>query len=468
MTLPTLLQAQQTPAEKISEVRKLNAKMAEQGSEISTLSKYVAMLRNLAGDAQTAPTTQAATQPAKNLTADEKLKFALPKVIFDNAPLSESLDWLKDAARLNLVIDWKTLEATGITKKTPVNCKLTSIPVSKALQTILSQVSVETRLVYIVDNATVRVSTLEEFAKHPITRVFDISTLLPRNTNLAASQADLMHTIQANVDPASWKDVGGSGTISMSGKNMTVTQSPLIMPMVESCIKQLEASDPDRAIQACRTAILQQTRQIESLRSEISRLAARCRAAGKEVPPEPVPLEKALDQVLPDVKFDQTPFETCINALRNAGKPNVNIFVNWRALQDAGIDKSKPITLNASHLTLRTVVTKVLAAAGGDLLDSVIDEGALTISTRSDLDRNTMTRVYDVRDIVLASGNPQKALQDLVAGIQKNCATDTWRDNGGTIGSIRETNGQLIITQSSRIHRLIDAYLETLRQVKKR
>src|SRR5256714_4208901 len=52
----------------------------------------------------------------------------------------------------------------------------------------------------------------------------------------------------------------------------------------------------------------------------------------------------------------------------------------------------------------------------------------------------------------------------IVSLIQDTVATDSWKDNGGTIGSIRAMGGVLIISQTAENHRLLDKLLQQLRQ----
>ena len=64
---------------------------------------------------------------------------------------------------------------------------------------------------------------------------------------------------------------------------------------------------------------------------------------------------------------------------------------------------------------------------------------------------------------------PQIALAWILANaavtsvIVSTIAPDTWRDNGGTVGSIREFDGVLIISQTNDNHRLIEQFLAQFR-----
>src|SRR6185369_4819613 len=45
-------------------------------------------------------------------------------------------------------------------------------------------------------------------------------------------------------------------------------------------------------------------------------------------------------------------------------------------------------------------------------------------------------------------------------------STETWKDNGGTVGSLRELSGQLIVTQTPENQRNLVKLLEQLRETR--
>lgn len=87
--------------------------------------------------------------------------------------------------------------------------------------------------------------------------------------------------------------------------------------------------------------------------------------------------------------------------------------------------------------------------------------------------RNTITRVYDVRDFtddpwpmsVPAFDPVPYDFQKLMDHITQIVAPSTWRDNGGVSGSIRMLSGQMIVTQTPDNHVLIMRELDRLRQI---
>ncbi len=212
-----------------------------------------------------------------------------------------------------------------------------------------------------------------------------------------------------------------------------------------------------------------------------------------------------LDRKLPEVRFDNVGFSDVIDFLRDVS--SANIFVNWRALEAAGVDKNAPVTARLRDVKFSKALDTILRDVGGGTvkLGYTIDEGVITISTEEDLASNVVTRVYDIRDLTVnvqdfddapdfqinqastAGGtggggqslfggggttentqeNARSAVIDsIIKLIQDTVASDSWKDNGGNVGSIRELSGQLIVTQTPENQRSLVQLLEQLRETR--
>ena len=206
-------------------------------------------------------------------------------------------------------------------------------------------------------------------------------------------------------------------------------------------------------------------------------------------PPLPPSTENLYAAPVPPRDFDHAPLADTLDHLRQTtGK---SIFVNWRALEAAGIHKDAPITLHTPPArldqSLRHLLDHLESTHHDTRLDFTEDAGVLTISTYDDLARNTSTRVYDVRDLVqldfrkastatpvpstwprppiprfrpnalysrwpidtLLVPGPRDATGRTTAlcdDIRHSIDPASWRELGGTVGGIRPFNGQLIVT----------------------
>ncbi len=212
-----------------------------------------------------------------------------------------------------------------------------------------------------------------------------------------------------------------------------------------------------------------------------------------------------LAENLKEITADQLGLERVINFLRD--NTGTNIFVNWKALEAAGIDRNTPVSVNLHDAPFSKVLTTVLASVGGTAnLSYTVDDGVITISTKDDLNSTVPPRIatYDIRDLLIQPDNvppppldaqaalqqaspgggagggnifttattanvtPQAARDDIVKkitdAITSTVAPDTWRVSGGSIGSIQEISGQLLINQTVDNHVAIENLLEKIRE----
>jgi hypothetical protein len=187
------------------------------------------------------------------------------------------------------------------------------------------------------------------------------------------------------------------------------------------------------------------------------------------VEPKPSPATEAtnrkLQEKIADVRLADVGIGVAFDQLRDS--TGLDIFVNWKSLEVAGIDRNAPVSLHLKNKKLSISLDLILTVAGAEheALGYSVDDGVVVVSTRADLDKNTLTRVYDVRDLLPAPAGAARDAQ--VAAVVKllmdEIGTDTWRDHGGKIGAIRELQGQLIVTQTPENHARIVSLLDHVR-----
>jgi general secretion pathway protein D len=217
-----------------------------------------------------------------------------------------------------------------------------------------------------------------------------------------------------------------------------------------------------------------------------------------------------LDRKIPELRFDGVAFGDVVDFLRDV--TGANLFVEWRTLEQAGIDRTTPVTV--TRLTnirfekaLQTVLREV--SGGGTPLDYNIEEGIITISTREAIAQaSPRTVVYDVSDLLFrpldagdppdvefeleavergggggGGGNlfggdqgggegqfenrpPETILAELVGLIEQLVTPDQWATNGGT-GNIRPfqtgSSYSMIVTATRNSHRELESLLNKLR-----
>jgi hypothetical protein len=95
---------------------------------------------------------------------------------------------------------------------------------------------------------------------------------------------------------------------------------------------------------------------------------------------------ESLKRVLPEFKADAMSLSDILDFLRDESK--ADIFVNWRALEAAGVDRKAPLGFESGAEPLSEVLDKLLGQVSGGKdaqLDYDVDEGVIVISTRDEL-----------------------------------------------------------------------------------
>ena len=103
---------------------------------------------------------------------------------------------------------------------------------------------------------------------------------------------------------------------------------------------------------------------------------------------------------VPKLDFNEVRFENVIDFLREIS--GLSIHVKWNVLNAARIYKTAPVTVHLTNVTIKKSLRVILDEVGGvKPLGYVLDDGVIMISTKEDLSRITITRVYDIRDLVV-------------------------------------------------------------------
>ena len=221
-------------------------------------------------------------------------------------------------------------------------------------------------------------------------------------------------------------------------------------------------------------------------------------------------LNRTLESVQPEVRFNEQPFEEVVTLLNESN--DLNIAVDWDDLNSSGVLRDKPVSLNLKDVKLRTVLSEVLNQVGGNVpLKFSIGEGLVRIATKDKLDRDKYILVYDIRDLIfeipdytddpqfgtaggasnigpdgalrsadmfqqwrkpdpesspkLFDGN-QHIVEDIKEIIRNTIEPDSWRESGSGDASLHELHGQLIVYNTSEAHAQTRALLSQLRDAR--
>ena len=187
----------------------------------------------------------------------------MPETKFDNIPLTDAIDFLRDVSSANIHVNWKTLESSGIGKDSIVNVRLRGVPLRKVLRLVLSEASSgNNSLTFFVDENVIEVTTREVADQQMFTRVYPVDDLIvevpdftqPPNLQIQATPSGrgggggsnvlgggagsanqnrqttreqraqaLIDTIQSVVQPEVWNINGGQSAIRFWNGSLIVT-----------------------------------------------------------------------------------------------------------------------------------------------------------------------------------------------------------------------------------------------------
>jgi hypothetical protein len=106
------------------------------------------------------------------------LNQKLPEVKFQGQTLRDCFDFIRDVSGANIHVNWRALEAAGVTPDTPVNVRLREVPLRKVLNVLLSESGAGGTLTYFTSEGVIEVTTSEIADADMITRVYPVEDLL--------------------------------------------------------------------------------------------------------------------------------------------------------------------------------------------------------------------------------------------------------------------------------------------------
>jgi len=178
-----------------------------------------------------------------------------------------------------------------------------------------------------------------------------------------------------------------------------------------------------------------------------------------------------LERVIPEISYDKTPFATVIEGLRE--ELGVNIHVQWQLLDDAGVERDRPVTIQLREVSVERLLRLVLEeVAQSDLrLMWEVDGGVLVIASSEYFGQKMVTRIYDVRDLLRAIDDWQdrenrenrgEPADELLYALDEMVEPNMWVQNGG-LSTVRVLNGFLLVRTPEYIQRQVEEFLWMLR-----
>ncbi|TWT46080.1 hypothetical protein RAS1_25270 [Phycisphaerae bacterium RAS1] len=185
---------------------------------------------------------------------------------------------------------------------------------------------------------------------------------------------------------------------------------------------------------------------------------------------------RLLNQQIPEVSFEEIPLESVIDWIANQTQANVK--VRWQTIVDAGVERDKPISLKLKNLRLSAILWLILNEAGGGSVKLAYRAAGdlLVISTEEDLNKEMVTKVYDIADLLArpplfrnaAQLDPAQALQAVQQSSQGGQGGFGGRGGGGGGGGggqlfqSGQQNRQEDNAGGDELQRLIDLITQTI------
>ncbi|RCS41432.1 hypothetical protein DTL42_23020 [Bremerella cremea] len=216
--------------------------------------------------------------PAESVTLREQLDSQQIEIAFDQVPLGKAIEDLRKATGLNLVLDSRALEDIGLDAECSVTLQARKRSVARTLELMLAP------LVYMVQDDVVIVTTESEQESSPEIRVYPVRDLVWRGLDkhepqlkqilkqfyppITASRNnsnqpyrdllpspvldsiptdhDLQELITTTIEPESWEELGGPGSIKFlpSADCFVVSQSAPIHEKLADTLEQIRQHSP--------------------------------------------------------------------------------------------------------------------------------------------------------------------------------------------------------------------------------
>jgi len=126
----------------------------------------------------------------------------LGKLAFDRTPLGDVIAYFRGISRLNLHVNWRSLELIGITRETPVTLHVSNVTLGRALTLVTDQLSPSRskldRVYWVVDGGVVTIATGSSLNTRLRTRIYDVADLLLVVPNFKGPRISLDDTDRSN------------------------------------------------------------------------------------------------------------------------------------------------------------------------------------------------------------------------------------------------------------------------------
>jgi uncharacterized protein (TIGR03067 family) len=364
--------------------------------------------------------------PIRTLNPIEKALDKKTSFKFNDAPLSDVVDYLKKAHKIQISISKRHLDDIGMDVDTPVTCDIKDISLRSALRLVLREFD----LSYVVLDEVLLITSADDADTRMGSSVYQVRSLFPTTGVGDYNFRQLRPLLAATVHPDTWAQVGGEGSHAIISRGTTEALS---------------------------------VRQTSEVREDIGELLDRL--AGKETTLQRAEkvLLKALDTKT-ELEFIDTPLADVVDFLQK--KHGIQIQIDRKSLDDIDLDIDTPVTRNLRDVSLRSALRLMLDELG--LTYIIIDE-VLLFTTADAVVEYPCATVHDVTDLVSKSkipGDGSIDYESFIKALTDSVEPQSWADVGavGVISPLTVGDRKVLVIWHERtVHEKIAEFLDKLR-----
>jgi general secretion pathway protein D len=126
-------------------------------------------------------TDQEPTRRGRAPSTLDLLNRRVPEIMFEEQPLEQVMEFIADWTEMNVVVNWQVLEDVGLERDKPITVKVRDVLLSQVLWLIMREAGgTDLKLAYRASGNVLVLSTEEDLGQEMLVKVYDVSDLLIR------------------------------------------------------------------------------------------------------------------------------------------------------------------------------------------------------------------------------------------------------------------------------------------------
>jgi hypothetical protein len=362
---------------------------------------------------------------------------------FKATPLKDVVAKIETLTGINVLLDLGELKEIEITPKTEIDFSCDRVPLRLALRQLLYDHELDYEIDFeVATDNTLLITTAKKVQDHLVVRVYDAHDLVrlsrdPYHEDNEPNLDEVINAITNAVDPRTWTESGGSGSIAPWNGALVVSQT-------------------------------------ENAQIQIADLLAALRHSARQADFEPIVLgspettaeeEANIAKALiarHDFAFVNTPFREFEDSLHKLGLRGYSLSLS---IQESNVLPETPVNFKAKRIRIGDALHLIL---DGLDLGYYIDHGEVVIVSKANADDHVTSRVYPVGDLIAARGpalcSDDDLYDELIDAITHGIAPKSWTASGGA-GSVQPIPSAkaLVLSQNWEGHAACAKLLADLR-----